>query len=75
MLTLYNKYQTDYLRTRELRNDEIEDFKTQLRIRQNVEKHMYKSCAVTTVSFKVNYVLAKKVNRFVTGNLLEKNLF
>ena len=72
-LTSHNKYQTDYPPNSELRKCKVKDFKTQLANRQNVFKKLtLKSQAVTTASFKVSYLLAKKCKPFSDGEFVKE---
>ncbi|GLV31379.1 hypothetical protein CBL_20013 [Carabus blaptoides fortunei] len=77
LLALHSKYQTDYPQNTELRKRKIKVLKTQLTNEQNIfKKPILKSQAVTTASFKVSYLLAKKCkpfsdSRFVKETFLE----
>ena len=72
-LTSHNKYQTDYPPNSELRKCKVKDLKTQLANRQNVFKKLtLKSQAVTTASFKVSYLLAKKCKPFSDGEFVKE---
>jgi len=72
-LSLHNKYQTDYPPNSELRKRKVRDLKTQLTNQQNIfQKPILKSQAVTTASFKVSYLLAKKCKPFSDGEFVKE---
>lgn len=72
-LSLHNKYQTDYPPNSELRKRKVRDLKTQLTNQQNIfKKPILKSQAVTTASFKVSYLLAKKCKPFSDGEFVKE---
>ncbi|KAF2900297.1 hypothetical protein ILUMI_05883 [Ignelater luminosus] len=74
-LALRNKYQTDNPPNSKLRKRKIRDLKTQLTNQQNVFKTpMLKSQAVTTASFKVSYLLAKKCKPSSDGEFVKETL-
>lgn len=72
-LALHNKYQTDYPPNSELRKHKIRHLKTQLTNQLSVfKKPRLKSQAVTTASFKVSYLLAKKCKPFSDGEFVKE---
>lgn len=72
-LSLHNKHQTDYPPNSELRKRKVRDLKTQLTNQQSIfKKPILKSQAVTTASFKVSYLLAKKCKPFSDGEFVKE---
>ena len=72
-LSLHNKHQTDYPPNSELRKRKVRDLKTQLTNQQSIfKKPILKSQTVTTASFKVSYLLAKKCKPFSDGEFVKE---